>query len=84
VSAFDADDEAFSDSADSSNVEAVMQNSSPLPDPHFLRFVQDSDTLCDWLQTCIDRSPTERMPHEETLFTTEWQMTSAIEETASV
>lgn len=61
-----------------------MQNSSPLPDPHFLRFVQDSDTLSDWLQTCIDRSPAEMVPNDETLFTTEWQMSAAIEETAAV
>jgi hypothetical protein len=61
-----------------------MQNSSPLPDPHFLRFVQDFETLSDWLQTCIERSPSEKSSNEETLFTTEWQMTASVEETASV
>jgi hypothetical protein len=61
-----------------------MQNPIPLPEPHFLRFVHDFEMLNDWLQAHDESAVAETNANVETLFTTEWQMTSAVEETASV
>ncbi len=61
-----------------------MQKPLPLPEPHFLRFVQDFETLSDLLQTRLERERRASLsPNEADLFTTEWQMTATEEALAS-
>jgi hypothetical protein len=62
-----------------------MKNPMPLPEPHFLRYVQDYETLSDLLQVRIERESARQEPilTEAELFTTEWQMTPCSEEMAA-
>ncbi len=61
-----------------------MQNPLPLPEPHFLRFVQDFETLSNLLQTRLERERRANpSSNEADLFATEWQMTAAGDALAS-
>lgn len=65
-----------------------MKNPTLIRDPSLQRLVQDFDAVADLVQTLIERDRPGDMrdktiPHQETEFTTEWQMEPTPEEVYS-